>query len=569
MGGRIVKEIKILLAAGLLAGNCLYAGTFGDYTYSEADGKITITKYKGAGGKVVIPSEIDEKPVTSIGDDAFFNCNVFTSITIPSSVTKIGDGAFKYCVKLKCVTFSGDAPTSMGSDVFRDCAPDFTVHYYEGKKGFTTPIWLGYPCSPDSVKHPLRAWTSKSGKSRAEAVLLDNDGESIRIQKTDGTVLTLKHAQLSEADIQYLQSLKPETGSGNKQKDLPPPPGKEVNFNLPRTVQGLNLELVPIKPGKFKESPRSDREITITKPFWFGKYEVTQEQYEKIMGKNPSHFKGEKNPVETVSWFDAVEFCKKLTEKEKHLLPKGYEFRLPTEAEWKYCCRAGTETDFSFGNDIGTIGDYAWHKGNSNSQTHPTGLKKMNPWGLFDMYGNVGEWCLDWRGVDNTTVDPKGALCGSARIHIGGDSDLPIKLFRIPSFHCDPSIKSRFGGFRVCLGVKIPISYLLDSDEIVKKLVEKLENIVVSDLKFEESTITEVVRSLMEQTKRLDPEKRGVMISLQLKPEECEKIRVTMVVDDIPLKQCLQYLCSMSGLKYEVRKDHVVIFSAKADDAGE
>jgi formylglycine-generating enzyme required for sulfatase activity len=128
--------------------------------------------------------------------------------------------------------------------------------------------------------------------------------------------------------------------------------------------------------------------------FYLGKYPVTQEQYQAVMGNNPSRFKGffknnPKNPVENVTWSDAQEFCQKLNEQ------TGKNYRLPSEAEWEYACRAGTQTRYYFGDSDYQLGKYAWYRENSDSKTHPVGQRKPNNWGLCDMYGNVGEWCED------------------------------------------------------------------------------------------------------------------------------------------------------------------------------
>ncbi len=160
-------------------------------------------------------------------------------------------------------------------------------------------------------------------------------------------------------------------------------------------------------PGKFKmgspwtEANRQDNEgqvdVTLSRGFWMGKYEVNQAQYQYVMGKNPSRFKGVFLPVDSVEWNEAVEFCEKLTkvEQEAERLPKGWEYRLPTEAQWEYACRAGTTTAYSFGDDWRQLGDHAWYDGNSGRRTHVVGRKKPNAWGLCDMYGNVWEWCRD------------------------------------------------------------------------------------------------------------------------------------------------------------------------------
>jgi formylglycine-generating enzyme required for sulfatase activity len=119
--------------------------------------------------------------------------------------------------------------------------------------------------------------------------------------------------------------------------------------------------------------------------------EVSQGQYEAIMGGNPSHFKAPENPVETVSSEDASAFCQKLSQR------TGKKVRLPNEAEWEYACRAGSDGHFCFGNDQSVLSDYAWFQNNSESRTHPVGQKKPNVWGLHDMHGNVAEWCADWQ----------------------------------------------------------------------------------------------------------------------------------------------------------------------------
>ncbi|MDR1487384.1 MAG: formylglycine-generating enzyme family protein [Deltaproteobacteria bacterium] len=193
-------------------------------------------------------------------------------------------------------------------------------------------------------------------------------------------------------------------------------------------VNSIGMEFVLIEAGSFQmgSDPNKDRnasydetqhKVTIRKPFYIGKFEVTQAQWEAVMGDNPSKFKGQNNPVERVSWGKVQDFIAKLNEMES---TKGY--RLPTEAEWEYAARAGTATIFSFGDDPAKLGDYAWHSGNSGSATHPVGEKKPNPWGLYDVHGNVYEWVSDWheKYSSSSATDPKGPSKGFERVTRGG-----------------------------------------------------------------------------------------------------------------------------------------------------
>ena len=214
----------------------------------------------------------------------------------------------------------------------------------------------------------------------------------------------------------------------------------------------LGMELKLIQPGTFKMgSPETEigrrddetpvREVTITKPFYIGVTEVTQEQWLAIMGANPSCFAGPprsrweniqglfkklsgtvpskvidpKRPVDNVTWDDVQAFLKKLSEKEKVI------YRLPTEAEWEYACRAGTQTPYYWGDKWND--EYGWCNSNSGHATHNVGMKKPNTWGLYDMIGNVAEWCQDWHGLYPVTAkatDPQGSSVGQRRVLRGG-----------------------------------------------------------------------------------------------------------------------------------------------------
>ena len=162
-------------------------------------------------------------------------------------------------------------------------------------------------------------------------------------------------------------------------------------------------------------------EVEISRGFWLGTYEVTQGEWESVMGNNPSYNKGDaRRPVDSVSWYDVHEFIGKLNAAAGDSL-----YRLPSEAEWEYACRAGTSTRWSFGDDEDQLEDYAWYNGNNDPWgTKAVGGKLANGWGLYDMHGNVWEWVQDWYGGNyynsSPRVDPRGPTSGSGRVIRGG-----------------------------------------------------------------------------------------------------------------------------------------------------
>jgi len=189
-------------------------------------------------------------------------------------------------------------------------------------------------------------------------------------------------------------------------------------------TNSFDMEFVLIPAGKFITILGSNefdeaitRVVTISKPFYLGKYEVTQAQWTAVTGNNPSYHQGWKQPVERVSWFEVINFIRELNRKEG-----GGKYRLPTEAEWEHAARAGTGTKWFFGNDSAALGEYAWFEDNSSKTTHPVGEKKPNPWGLYDIYGNVWEWVMDTyeEYQPGEVTDPTGAEHGSYKVYRGG-----------------------------------------------------------------------------------------------------------------------------------------------------
>ncbi len=284
----------------------------------------------------------------------------------------------------------------------------------------------------------------------------------------------------------------------------------DLSFDLPDNVV---LVMKKIPAGTFvmgspvhelgRREAEFQHQVTLTNDFWLGQYEVTQAQYEGVMGQNPSTFQGDNLPVECVSWKDAVAYCKKLNEMFADRLPRGYAFALPTEAQWEYACRAGTTTALNSGKDltceIGScpnLDEVGWyfkssmsggltafmvprayaptdqllgtlaHGGNRGIETHPVGQKKPNAWGLYDMHGNVWEWCLDIFDAypDDNETDPQkipsfqDKLFRTSLCHVARGGSWYFQAFYCRSayrFNFEPDTSAFFLGFRVALS-KVP-----------------------------------------------------------------------------------------------------------------
>ncbi|HMZ22408.1 MAG TPA: SUMF1/EgtB/PvdO family nonheme iron enzyme [Blastocatellia bacterium] len=243
---------------------------------------------------------------------------------------------------------------------------------------------------------------------------------------------------------------------------IPPPPPRIVAPPKPKLVHqnftedlgnGVKLEMIALPGGTFQmgsneyDDEKPIHPVTLP-PFHIGKYQITQAQWKAVMRNNPSHFKGDKLPVENLSWQMATDFCRKLSKK------TGKEYRLPTEAEWEYACRAGSTTRYCFGDDDAGLEKYAWYYKNSGGKTHPVGEKLPNDWGLHDMHGNVLEWCRDWYDENYYRQSPKenppGPSSGEYRVLRGGSWGF-INYHRSADRLRDaPGNFYHYVGFRVC-----------------------------------------------------------------------------------------------------------------------
>jgi len=243
------------------------------------------------------------------------------------------------------------------------------------------------------------------------------------------------------------------------------------------TVPGLELQIVQLNPGTFRQGFEAGfpdeapiRTVTLSAGFGFSRFPVTQAQYVELMYANPSYYSGSDRPVETVTWHEAVEFCCRLTERERVAgrLESGAHFRLPTEAEWEFACRttpadvtAGQDPGrpceggaYCFGDDPGQLPEYAWFADNSDGTTHPVGEKELSPWGLADLHGNVSEWCRDWYAVyaAGDVTDPGGPPQGGRKVRRGGCHASTAKRCRATDrVGVSPDCACALLGFRVAL----------------------------------------------------------------------------------------------------------------------
>jgi formylglycine-generating enzyme required for sulfatase activity/serine/threonine protein kinase len=265
----------------------------------------------------------------------------------------------------------------------------------------------------DGLRGELEAAKTALGSAEGQIAGL----QQRRTQDADERdALAAENRRLSEALAQAAKAA--------EKKPAADPPRPEFVETITNSI-GMKLRLIPA--GTFSmgdgDADGPPHVVTITKPFYLGVCEVTNAEWKNVMRKVPGRSKDDDLPVSSVSWDDAMKFCWMLT-----TLPEerdaGRVYRLPTEAEWEYACRAGTTTTFSFGDDESLLEDYGWFRGNAANESHPVGAKKPNPWGLHDMHGNVWEWCNDFFSRDavasGPATDPQGPDDGSSRVRRGG-----------------------------------------------------------------------------------------------------------------------------------------------------
>lgn len=246
--------------------------------------------------------------------------------------------------------------------------------------------------------------TSEEIRANAEAVRLEAERrkEWVRLEAESRRAEVARRKELPEARARLKSAI------------------AAADTLAPSLKNSVGMEMILIKPGAFgmgsddgNSNEKPVHEVVILKPFYLGKYEVTQAQWRVVMGNSPSHFKGDNLPVESVSFEDTQEFCRKLSQM------TGEEYRLPTEAVWEYAARAGTTGAYA-----GNLDSMAWYSDNSAKRTHAVGTKQPNAWGLYDVHGNGYEWCEDWYGERYYSLspapDPRGPGPGSIRVLRGG-----------------------------------------------------------------------------------------------------------------------------------------------------
>jgi formylglycine-generating enzyme required for sulfatase activity len=293
------------------------------------------------------------------------------------------------------------------------------------------------------------------------------------------TLLLKATEETKKLNIAYERVLKTLTGTrrppNRQKKSRTQATGKPPVSGQPYVIPSCGMKMNWVAPGRFvmgsppteagrsnDEGPQTD--VTMSRGFWLGVFAVTQDDWKSIaegaigLNAEPSFFHGERLPVEQVSWQDCQSWLEELNSSEESRLPAGFQYRLPTEAEWEFACRAGTSTAFHFGDAQPGLDESAWYSNNSSGQTHSVGAKKPNTWGFHDMHGNVWEWCQDRYGAlpGGSVIDPQEPIAGLNRVFRGGSWGVAASRCRSAyRVWNKPSYRDYTVGFRVAIAPQL------------------------------------------------------------------------------------------------------------------
>jgi formylglycine-generating enzyme required for sulfatase activity len=368
-----------------------------------------------------------------------------------------------------------DFNKDMGLFKFKDKIISF-FEFTGGKKLSTIPIEFTVKPIDAQIKLSKDDEIQATANSQGSAFILELEPGEYEVEIIKEGYIKFKDKVLfNEEKNKFALHLKEENQMQAKTytylKDLTKP-----KFDFPWILPKTQITLLPIEPGSFmmgskeNDQERGKDEISLTKvfirqPFWISDKEITQKQYDEIMWHNPSLYRGNPTlPVEKVSWTKAMEFCRKLSLKEKELgrIPEGYIYRLPTEIEWEYACRAGSSQPYYFGESNTFLTDFAWFDANSERRPHKVGGKNPNAWNIYDMLGNVWEWTLDSHGKEiPALIIANGEKNQNAEYILRGGSwrNFPQMLRCAARLKVDsPTFANSSIGFRIVLAPQVPSS---------------------------------------------------------------------------------------------------------------
>ncbi len=400
--------------------------------------------------------------VISIGEFAFSRCDSLSYVSFPASLDLVSKQMFYGSYNLTCVYYKGDVPSNyetLNNSLYHSANSNLISYYPEGNVSWENAVVNGkWQMRMAAVGRPglIQIVYTREFGNACECDTLTLYYTGTLYQSSDN----VNWIKVESASSPYKVKMKKKklffcVKDESESKDITIP-----------LAEGVDLDMIWIEPGTFMMGSPADElgrwnyldeiqhEVTLTQGYWLGKYEVTQAQYETIMGTNPSCQKGASLPVGQVTWNNAMDFCEKLTmiEKTSGRLPEGYKYTLPTEAQWEYACRAGTTTALNSGKNLSNImkcpemdevGWYGFNTGGCDDNGLLTGIlnfasvgqKQPNVWGLYDMHGNVTEWCLDWYGdyPTSSVTDPTGVAIGEYRVVRGGSIRLRAGVCRSAS----------------------------------------------------------------------------------------------------------------------------------------